>query len=299
MSKRESISRYNLIIKKLRKYPVSFDEIADYLALESELQEYDFNISKRTFQRDLNDIRSIYNIDIQYDYADKVYFIDYAEQHDVSQRILEAFDVFNALSISDRLSDFIHFEKRRPQGTENLYGLLHAIKNKFLVRFTHQKYWDTEITQRNVEPYALKEFKYRWYVIGKDLGDKQVKSFALDRFDDLEITKTVFQYPDDFDINEYFKDCFGIINPKDDKPMEIILSFQPLQGKYVKSLPLHESQEILLDNEKELQIRLRLFITHDFIMELLSMGDTVKVLKPGVLVNKLIKTYQNMLNLYD
>jgi len=74
MSKRESIARHNLIIKKLRKHPASFADISDYLALESELQEYNFIVSKRTFQRDLEDIRSLYNIDIQYDFSRKVYF---------------------------------------------------------------------------------------------------------------------------------------------------------------------------------------------------------------------------------
>src|SRR5574344_1107605 len=108
MSKRESISRYNLIIKKLRKHPSTFAEIAEYLAFESELQEYNFNIGKRTFQRDLDDIRSIYNIDIQYDFSRKVYFIDYDEQPEVNERILEAFDIYNALNLTDRLSDFIH-----------------------------------------------------------------------------------------------------------------------------------------------------------------------------------------------
>ncbi len=114
MSKREAISRYNLIIKKLRKCSASFSEIADYLSLESELLSYDFNVSKRTFQRDLEDIRSIYNIDIQYNFSRKVYFIDFEQQPEVNERILEAFDTFNALNITDRLSNHIHFEKRRP-----------------------------------------------------------------------------------------------------------------------------------------------------------------------------------------
>lgn len=138
MSKREAISRYNLIIKKLRKCSASFSEIADYLSLESELQSYDFNVSKRTFQRDLEDIRSIYNIDIQYNFSRKVYFIDFEQQPEVNERILEAFDTFNALNITDRLSNHIHFEKRRPQGTENLYGLLHAIKNQVQINFTYK-----------------------------------------------------------------------------------------------------------------------------------------------------------------
>ena len=298
MSKRESISRYNLIIKKLRKHPSSFSEISDYLAFESDLQEYNFNVSKRTFQRDIEDIRSVYNIDIQYDFSRKVYNIDFDQQSEVNERILEAFDTFNALNISDRLSDFIHFEKRRSQGTENLYGLLYAIKNKVQISFSYQKFWEDEITQRIAEPYALKEFKNRWYVLANDLKDKKVKSFALDRLSELEITKKKFQLPNDFNVNEHFKYCFGIISPNEYKPQEVILSFEPFQGKYIKTLPLHESQVILKDNEEELLIRLTLFITHDFFMEILSFGDNVKVIKPDSLITDLKKAYENALKLY-
>ena len=191
MSKREAIERYNLIIKKLRRQPSSFSEISDYLAFESDLQGYDFNVSKRTFQRDLEDIRSIYNIDIQYDFSRKVYYIDFDKLSEINERILEAFDTFNALNIADRLSDYIHFEKRRPQGTENLYGLLYAIKNRFQVTFSYQTFRDDKITHRTTEPYALKEFKNRWYVLAKDLKDKKVKSFALDRLSELEIKEKI------------------------------------------------------------------------------------------------------------
>jgi predicted DNA-binding transcriptional regulator YafY len=299
MSKRETISRYNLIIKKLRKQPATFVEIADYLVFESELQEYNFNIGKRTFQRDLDDIRSVYNIDIQYDFSRKVYFIDYDEQPEVNERILEAFDTFNALNISDRLSNHIHFEKRRPQGTENLYGLLHAIKNQVQIRFTYQKYWEDELTQRQVEPYALKEFKNRWYVLAKDLNDKKVKSFALDRLSALEITKMNFQLPINFDVNEHFKYSFGIISPNEDEPQEVILSFTPFQGKYIKSLPLHESQQVLVDNNVEFRLKLMLYITHDFIMELLSYGANLKVIKPESLIEELKISCQNTIKRYE
>lgn len=299
MSKRESIARYSLIIKKLRKHPASFAEIADYLALESELQEYNFNVSKRTFQRDLEDIRSLYNIDIQFDFSRKVYFLDLDEQPDVNERILEAFDTFNALNLSDRLSNNIHFEKRRPQGTENLYGLLHAIKNQLQIKFTYQKFWEDSLTKRNAEPYALKEFRNRWYVLANDLKDNQVKSFALDRLSDLDITKKRFHFPVDFNVNQHYKYCFGIISPNGHKPEEIELSFDPFQGKYIKTLPLHESQQILIDNEEELRIKLTLFITHDFFMELLSYGENLRVIKPESLINDLKSTFKNVLKLYD
>jgi len=298
MSKRESIARYNLIIKKLRKQPSSFSEISDYLAFESDLQEYNFNVSKRTFQRDIEDIRSVYNIDIQYDFSRKVYYIDFDEQPEVNERILEAFDTFNALNISDRLSNHIHFEKRRHQGTENIYGLLHALKNQVQINFTYQKYWDDELTKRIVEPYALKEFKNRWYILANDLKDNQVKSFALDRFTDLEITRRKFQFPNDFNINEHYKYCFGIISQNGHKPQEVILSFDPFQGKYIKSLPLHESQQILVDNEAELRVKLTLFVTHDFFMELLSYGENLKVIEPESLIKDIKYSLQETLKQY-
>lgn len=299
MSKRESITRYSLIIKKLRKSPATFNEISEYLLLESELQEYNFNVSKRTFKRDIEDISSLYNIDIVYDFSRKVYYIDFDEQPEVNERIFEAFDTFNALNISDRLSDYIHFEKRRPQGTENLYGLLHAIKNKVQIYFSYQKFWEDNITLRVVEPYALKEFKNRWYILANDLKDNKVKSFALDRLTELEITNKKFQLPNNFNTNEHFKFSFGIISPNGHEPQEVILSFDPFQGKYIKTLPLHESQEILKDNESELVIKLTLFITHDFFMEVLSFGENVKVIQPESLISDLKRTYKTVLKLYS
>lgn len=298
MSKRESVSRWNLIIKKLRKHPCKYSEISDYLADESDLEGYDYNVSKRTFQRDVEDIRSIYNIEIQYDFSRRVYYIDSQEHPDISERILEAFDTFNALNISERLSNYIHFEKRRSTGTENLYGLLHAIKNKFLVSFKYQKFWDDQPSGRTAEPYALKEHKNRWYIIAKDLRDNIVKSFALDRLSDLEITKTKFKIQSEFNVDEYFQHCFGIIHSDNENPQEILLSFESHQGKYIKSLPLHKTQEILIDNNEELLIRLYIFITHDFIMELLSYGETVKILKPESLICEIKEVYVNSLKQY-
>jgi predicted DNA-binding transcriptional regulator YafY len=287
MSKRESLARLNLIIRKVRRTPSSFEEISDYLARESEIQSYNFNTSKRTFQRDLEDIRSLFDIDIQYDTSRKVYHIAEEDQPEMNDRMLEAFDLFNVLNVSERLSRFIYFEKRRPKGTDHLFGLLHAIKNHFRISFFYQKFWDDEATKRNVEPYALKEFRNRWYLVAKDLNDNVIKTFGLDRIADLEISRTTFSVPENFSIEEKFRYCFGIISPEDEKPEEIILSFEPIQGKYIKTLPLHENQQVILDNEDEVRVKLNLFITHDLIMELLSYGDTVMVLKPERLAEEI------------
>ena len=298
MSKRESIARYSLIIQKLRRRPASFEEIQNFLEIESEIQGYNFSMGIRTFQRDLNEIRSLYNIDIKCDKSTKVYYINNEEQDTGNERLLEAFDIMNALKINEKLSNFIQFEDRGPQGTEHLFGLLHAVKNRLQVKFLYQKYWEDELSVRTVEPYLLKEFKYRWYLLAQDVKDGKLKSFALDRMSELEIGSKKFYVPSDFNANEYYHHFFGIMSPKDEKPEEIILSFDPFQGKYIKSLPLHISQEIMLENEEELRVKLKLCITHDFVMELLSFGETLKVIQPEILKNEIKQTVENILKYY-
>ncbi len=287
MSVRQTILRYIHVLNKLRKAPATFKEIDVYLSQQSNLQDEKFNVSKRQFQRDLKDIASIFELEIVYDVSKGVYRINEQELSEISRRRMEAFDTFNALRIGENTSDFIHFENRKPLGTENLFGLIHAIKNRLKISFTYQKFWEDESTNRSVEPYALKEFKNRWYVLAKDHKDNNIKSFALDRLTNLEITNTSFKFPKDYNIEKSYRYCFGIISPTDEAPKEIVLSFDPIQGKYIKSLPLHDTQQILVDDETEIRIGLKLFITYDLVMELLSYGQFVKVIQPSSLVDEI------------
>ncbi len=296
MSKRETFIRNLLVINLLRRRPATFKEILQHLITES--RDYSLEISKRTFQRDLNDISSIYNIVIKCNSLNQ-YYIEEDNREEANERIFEAFNIFNAFNMTENLSEFIQLEKRKPQGTENLSGLLHAVKNKLQITITYQKYWDNDSSQRVAEPYALKEFKKRWYVIAKDLKDNRIKTFALDRLTDLETSKKHFQTPEEFNIEEYFKHCFGIISPdNEDQPEEVILSFDAHQGKYIKSLPFHESQEIVEDNEDELIVKMKVYITHDFVMEVLSYGERVKVIKPERLIKEIKGIYADALNQY-
>jgi predicted DNA-binding transcriptional regulator YafY len=117
--------------------------------------------------------------------------------------------------------------------------------------------------------------------------DAPVKSFGLDRISELETTKEHFVFPTTDNIEEKYRYCFGIISPDDEELQDIVLSFDPVQGKYIKSLPLHHTQQIIIDNEEELQVKLKLYITHDFVMELLSFSDNMKVLQPTSLAHTL------------
>ena len=308
MSKQTYFHRYQLIIKKLTlKTSASFLEIDVFINKKFEpFQERDeklnMGFSKRTFQRDIKEIKALFGVDIAYSKKYKGYFINQDNMADGQfQKLMEAFDLINALNLADDLAPIIHLEKRRPTGTEHLSLLIDAIKQKLKIIFTYQKYWDEEISERSVQPYALKEFKNRWYLLakdGKNGKNGKIKSFGLDRISDLIVTDEYFKLPTNFNPEDMYRYCFGIMNADEGNPQEIILSFNSSQGKYIKSLPLHETQQILIDNEHELRIQLTLFITHDFVMELLSHGDTVTVIQPQILIDEVKNNYRNSLSNY-
>jgi predicted DNA-binding transcriptional regulator YafY len=298
MSKRDYIIRFLFIIRRLRnnRY-ATFKEISDCLTFEFGLLDGPRTISLRTFQRDIGEIRTIFNIDIKCNNNNQ-YYIAEDDTSSFNNRIMEAFDIINSLSFGQKLSPHILYEKRCSSGTEYLHGMLHAIQNRFTIRFAYQKYYEDFETHRDVDPYVLKESKGRWYLLGKNLSDKTLKIFGLDRVKDLEVTQKKFIYPADLEAKKYFENSFGVFVLENAKPEEIVLSFEPLQGKYIKSFPLHDSQKIIQDDETELLIQLKMFVTHDFIMELLSYGENIKVIKPDSLINELKTSYQDALNLY-
>jgi predicted DNA-binding transcriptional regulator YafY len=152
----------------------------------------------------------------------------------------------------------------------------------------HQKFDDDLPSLREVAPYALKESRGRWYLVAKDMADKKIKTFGLDRIIDFLHTARRFDYPPDFDVNRHFRYCFGVINPDNAQPQEIVLAFNAEQGKYIKSYPLHESQEIVADTPAELRVRLQLFVTYDLIQEILSYGNRVKVVSPEALYYEIV-----------
>jgi len=298
MAKRDYIIRFLLIIKKLRNSrKATFDEINKYLEREFELIDAPRNVSIRTFQRDLNEIRSIFNIDIKCNSTNQ-YYIDEEEDSNFNIRMMEGFDLFNSLRAGNQIAPFVLLENKCSQGTQFIYGVIHAIRNRHIIKIEYQKYYQSKPSTRELEPYALKEFKGRWYILAKDFKDGNIKTFALDRFKDMDVTKKKFTYPSNMNPKDFFKDVYGIIASNGSSPEEIVLSFDPYQGNYIKSYPLHTSQEIVKDDKEELVVSLKIHTTYDFLKELLSFGDNVKVIQPQSLIDEIKEVYQNALEQY-
>ena len=277
-NKRRFFLRYISIIQKLRSNECSFEEMENHLQSQSEISGEELNITRRTFQRDIQDIADIFNIEIKCNSKYK-YFIAGDDDEELKRRRLETIDQLDLLYKTKYNSKYVFYESRVPAGTENIFGILHAIHQRLLIYFRHEKNWEEKITYRTVEPYALKESQNRWYLIAKDRGDGKVKTFGLDRITELRFDKQKFSYPKDLDIDEMFRYSFGIMT-ESKKVEHIVLSFDRDQRKYLGSLQLHSSQTEIPGDKDEFRIKLKMRITFDFKKELLSYGDLVEVISP-------------------
>jgi predicted DNA-binding transcriptional regulator YafY len=296
MSQTHLLLRNILIINKIKSSPyISLSELVDAVGQALSLRGIeDLGISRRTLLRDIQSIQTDLGIDVRYSRSQKGYFIEETGIRSDAERFLDSFEVFSALNMEKTVPNFVFAEKHRPRGTHYLFPLIYAIKKSLRIRFSYSKFQGNDLSERHVEPYALKEVRGRWYLAARSVGQNNMKSYGLDRISDFEITGDKFKKDASTTTNlpEKFRDSFGIYSSDEYPVEEVVLSFDSEDGNYLKSLPLHASQKIIKDDGNEFIIRLHLKITLDFIMEILSRSWSLKVIQPASLRQQICEIYR-------
>ena len=124
------------------------------------------------------------------------------------------------------------------------------------------------------------------------------RTFGLDRIHSVQISETSFELPDDFDATKYYSDCFGIVSDDGTKVETIKLKVYGLQRYYLRSLPLHSSQQEIESTDDYSIFQYQVRPTFDFRQALLSKGSEVEVLEPIAFREEMKNEIQNMKNRY-
>jgi predicted DNA-binding transcriptional regulator YafY len=194
---------------------------------------------------------------------------------------------------------FIQFEQVTDfKGRQWLATLVEAIKERKVIEIKHQKFGSDDSKAYTLHPYLLKEYRNRWYLIGMLKDDGDIRTFGLDRILDVQWTDYLFQWHTTFATEDYFKYSFGISTGMGE-PVEIVLSFTPLAGQYITSQPIHHSQKVLVNNEKECRISIRVIPSVELKMQILGYGSDCKVISPAHFAEEIKNTIQSMLDNYD
>lgn len=262
-------------------YRITFEEI-NYRWINSNLNSTGEDFPLKTFHNHKTAIQSMFDINIECDKRNGyTYYIDNSddmERGGVRSWLLNTFAVNNLINESHKLKHRILFEKI-PSGQQFLAPIIEAMRDSVTVEVTYQNYWQDKSYTFEVQPYCVKVFRQRWYVIGNSAKD-EIRIYSLDRVQSLQITENKFALPAGFDGEEYFVNCFGISHYGKPEFITVRVYNEEKKDRYFKSLPLHHSQEIIEQNEEYTIFRYYLQPTYDFRQELLSHGSEVEVLSP-------------------
>ena len=258
----------------------------------------DEELSERQFHRYTDAVEELFDIEIKYDRAQRGYVIadrDGIDNMGMRKWLLQTFSVNNILHESQELKNRILLEEV-PSGQQYLTTIVDAMRENVVLSMTYQSFDKSNPSTFDVEPYCVKLFEQRWYMLG--MSDK-LRIYALDRIKALEPTERKFKLPKKFDAEKLFADHYGIIIGDEDFDVEpIALKVDSWQSKYLRTLPLHHTQVEVVRNEEFSIFEYRLCPSLDFQQKLLSMGDSVVVLVPQHLRDKIIESVCKMVDSY-
>jgi predicted DNA-binding transcriptional regulator YafY len=258
-------------------------------------------LSIRTFHKWRVAIEEMFGLVIENENGGQYrYYIENSEDlKDGSMRswLFNTLTVSNLMMESASIKDKILFEEI-PDGEQYLPTILEALKKNTVLEMTYQSYWRDEANTFTVEPYCLKAFKQRWYLVGRSPYYNKIMIYALDRVHLLELTALHFEYPEDFKAEDYFDECFGIIADVNCKVETVKLKVSAGQANYLRSLTLHQSQKEIERNDEYSIFTVRLRPTFDFRQEILSQGCDIEVLEPKWFRDEVAEISKHMWNKY-
>jgi predicted DNA-binding transcriptional regulator YafY len=213
------------------------------------------------------------------------------------QKIIDAVNIHRA-SDEETMLNFIDFEKCPYfKGSEHLQVLIRAIRLKQVVYITYRAFQSEKDHHHDIHPYLLKEYRNRWYLIGFHDYFREIRIYGLDRIVSIEEKPEMIYRESDFSSEQYFRNTIGIFSPVTDPP-EIVLQFSKETAQYILTQPIHESQITIEEKDDSVTFSLKVHPTVELIQVILGWGDSVKVLEPEFLRNRIVETLTKMTGLY-
>ena len=290
-------------------------------------------VSVRTVQGDIQMMRSDklgYNAPIEvydqkyYRYAEEGYSIMEMpmsqNDYDVMQeavdmlRQLEGFDQFSEMSdVIGRLQDklaitrnnrkpIIHFDcVPNLKGLKLLNPLYNHIAHRQTLRIMYQPFSASLPTEYILCPHLLKEFRNRWFLFGSRASDLLLYNFALDRIVSIEPVDVPYRENPDFDSEHFFDDVIGASKNLNAAPSEIRFWASPRQSKYIKTKPIHPSQQLIEEDHEDGSciFTIKVVVNYELYSVFMSYGSGIQILSPTEARRYMHEAFKEVLALYE
>ena len=291
-------------IKKAKR--ITFAEIQEKWLRTEMSGGVDF--ARSTFNRHKDAIQDIFGIYIDCDRKNGYkYFI--GNEHVLHEDTVQNW-IVSTLSVNDLITESKSLHDRivlqQIPCDRHLQMVIDAMKKGVRVAVKYRRFECDDVTNVDFEPYCLKLFNQRWYVLAHFHRDATPEKeerdyygvYSFDRILEMELTDVKFEVRDDFDAQEYFSECYGVVAGDGTPAERVKLRVFGKERYYLHYLPLHHSQHQIGRGENYVDLELYIRPTYDFCSKLLSLGDQVKVLEPQSLGDKLCQMMADALKRY-
>ncbi len=254
--------------------------------LETDMSE-GVPFSRTTFRRHRAEVEEVFGIIIDCD-SENNYYIDESltlRTDSVQQWMLSTLRVSNIVSEARGLHDRILLESI-PSESGYLSKIVEAMQTSCRLNLDYRRYGNAEPSHWVIEPYCIKLFRRRWYMVGH-LPKGGFLTLSLDRITTLELSDEVFVIDKYFDASDYFSSYFGVMQGGDEPKQRIVLRAFGQERYAMRDLPIHHSQKELSKGEDYVDFEVRLHPTSDFLAHILSRGRWLKVLEPEHIAQKI------------
>lgn len=253
----------------------------------------------RTFYNYRRNIEEIFNIEIKCDSAGRYYIEspNSVRSNSLTNWLLDTMAVSSAINEAQPGEERIEIEDV-PSAREFLPMVLEAIRDSVKLCFSYASFARSRVENNIIfRPYFLKRYKQRWYMIGYQEKSKSIRTYALDRIREMQLVQETFEKPGSITLEDLFGNIVGVTTSEADVKT-VRLRATPTQAKYFRALPLHPSQtEEAHDDYSIFNYKLKL--NYELAHEILSMGDSVKVLEPPELRAMVVTELESTLGQYE
>ena len=277
-----------------RKGAMTLKEINDCYEYSS---LYDGEIHPRTFLRYREYIEETFPCYIDFNQRTGKYELRhhealYGEDDSLYDYLLSAYHIEGMTELALKHREKILLSEA-PTGVENVQVILEAIDKKRGIECDYYSYDKKTEKHHLLIPYFLRTWEQRWYLVAEpDNRHHGLSVFALERMDNIILTKERMQPSKETTVEEYFDGSFGINHSDDRKPEMIRIKAYGAQVEYIRALPIHESQNEVETGDGWSVFEYRLVPCYNFYQQLLWHREKVEVLGPEIVREEMKKVLQ-------
>lgn len=256
------------------------------------------SLTRQTFSRYKNDLEEFFNISIGCDKENRYYIKERRSLNtdSVANWMMSTLSVDFALSNKNNIFDRIEMEYV-PSAGRFLGEIAKAMEENDVLTIVYQRYDRSSEKEHQVEPYFLKLYHQRWYLIGRK-DDGVFLSFGLDRIKELSLSGEKFVKDPNINIKDFFEDCFGVMKDESKPAEKIILRAYGEEASRLRDLKLHHSQRKIASCDEYSDFELKLRPSLDFVGKILERGAWVEIIEPQHLALEIMQIHEDSVNLY-